>query len=88
MVRRLVSDFTNKPDLLQAISALGLGAWVMELAAANSAFAENYLVRARDTAGSNPESVRLRRKQISDAWLVLRNRLNSNYTIQEDLEPV
>jgi hypothetical protein len=87
MVRRLLSDFTTLPDLAAAVSLLGLEGWIAELSDANQQFATQFLARARDTGSASPESVRLKRTAVSDAWFTLRDRLQAYYTISEGAPP-
>ncbi len=87
MVRRLLSDFSNQPDLHQSIAGLGLSAWLTELSSANLAFSAQYLARAQDTSLGSPESVSRKRNDVIAAWNKLRTRLNSHYDIEDGIEP-
>ena len=87
MVRRLLSDVTTVPELSAAVSLLGLEGWITELSDANNQFAIQFLARARDTGSASPESVRLKRTEVSEAWFTLRDRLNAHYTISEGAAP-
>ena len=87
MVRRLISDLTTLPDLAASVSTLGLESWITELSDANLQFATLYLARARDTGSSSPESVRLKRAVVSEAWYGLRDRLNAHFTISDGAAP-
>jgi hypothetical protein len=86
-MRNIIDDWDNKPELKEAISALKLGPWKTELAAANTLFSEKYLARAEETGAASTDSIRGKRNEANDAWYTLRDLINAYYTIEKGAAP-
>ena len=86
-VSSLVTDWTNKPELVAALTALNLTAWRDELAQANQAFNDLYLNRTEASSTANPAGVRDLRNRMTPLYYQLRDLLASYHVIQRGAEP-
>jgi hypothetical protein len=79
-IRSLGADLTGDAEVAAAVTALGLGAWVAELNAANAAFDEAYVQRSRETAG-DPSQVLALRVVLAEKWETLKAHLTAHATL-------
>jgi len=82
-----MNDWENKPELQEALNALGLNTWKAELKAANDAFMDAYTRRNEEFAAANPESLRTKRLEANAAYYKLRDRLNGHFEVNDGAEP-
>ena len=71
-ITAIINDWETKPKLLEAITKLGLGAWVAELKAANQLFGQKYLERTQEYGAANPDTLRAKREETLVAYYELR----------------
>lgn len=86
-LRNIGNDWTNKPELAAAVTALGLGVWQAEMTDANNSFATKYLARTQELATASFDTIKGKRQEITDAYYKLRDRINAYYTINDGAEP-
>lgn len=72
IINGIVSDWETKPDLLSAISLLGLSGWVAELKTANQLFEQRYLQRTQEYGAANPDTLKSKREEVMVAYYNLR----------------
>src|ERR1019366_8332797 len=60
-LRNILADWTGKPELKAAITALNLTSLQTELEAANTAFAAKYLDRAKEVGSASPDTIKAKR---------------------------
>lgn len=70
-IRNLVQDFENDVPVKNALTALGLTAWVAELKDANNAFNQTYLQRTQEASERPDESMATRRKPAIEVYRTL-----------------
>lgn len=83
----IISDWTNKPELAAAVTALGLTAWKAELEAANTAFNAKYLARTQDLGAASPDTMKAKRLEAATAYYSLRDNINAHFIIKKGAEP-
>lgn len=86
-INSLVADWTNKPELAAAITALNLDGWKAELAEANKAFNDLYLSRTESDSTANPVGVRAQRQRMAPLYYELRDLIVSYHTITKGAAP-
>jgi hypothetical protein len=74
----LTNDWETKPELIAAISQLGLNTWVAELKTANQLFKQKYLERTQEYGAANPETMKAKREETVLAYYELRKFLDAN----------
>ncbi|NJM25149.1 MAG: hypothetical protein HC859_06250 [Bacteroidia bacterium] len=80
-------DWETRKDLSAAIKALQLEGWVTNLKDANTAFDTRYVDRAQKEGNTITESLTTRRGDVTEAYLTLRNRLNSWHNVKYGEDP-
>ena len=86
-LRNIANDWDNKPELIDALTALGLMPWKTEMTTANTLFGEKYLARAEDAGSASPDTIKAKRLEANNAYYKLRDRLNSYYVINDGADP-
>jgi hypothetical protein len=86
-LRNIITDWTDKPLLADAITALNLGSWKTELATANTNFAIKYLERTQDLGAVSYDTIKAKRLEAATAFYGLRNKIDAYFTISEGAEP-
>ena len=86
-MRNILNDWESKPELTAAITALNLGTWKADLAAANTLFAAKYLDRAQETGAASPENIKNKRTEANEAWYALRDLINAHFIIEKGAAP-
>ncbi|MGN7989266.1 DUF6261 family protein [Pedobacter sp. 22226] len=87
ILRNIVNDWKNKPDLQAAVTALNLGNWLTELETANNDFNAAYAKRNEELATAPTEKLRELRNKANELYYKLRTRINSNFDINDGAEP-
>ncbi|KIA91159.1 hypothetical protein OC25_23160 [Pedobacter kyungheensis] len=87
ILRNIVNDWKNKPELQAAVTALNLGNWLTELETANNEFNQAYLKRNEELAVAPTEKLRELRNIANNLYYKLRTRINSNLDINDGAEP-
>lgn len=86
-ITSLLKDWTAKPELAAALTALDLTGWKDELQQANEAFSVLYLGRTEETGASSPDTVRGKRQTLGQAWYALRDLVNAYHVIHKGAAP-
>ena len=86
-LRNIVKDLDDKPELVNAVSALGLAEWKEEVKTGNTLFGDIYLKRAEETGNNTEDSLRDLRLLTNQTYYELRDRLNSFLVIERGAEP-
>ncbi len=86
-IRNIVNDWATQPELTAAITALNLTAWKAELETANNSFADKYLARTQELGAVNPDSIKGKRQETTDAYYALRDRIDAYATINNYAAP-
>ena len=71
-INSMINDWENKPELLAALTALGLNEWVAELKTANQLFEQKYLLRTQEYGAANPDTLQAKRNETLIAYYELR----------------
>lgn len=87
ILRNIVNDWKNKPELQAAVTALNLVNWLTELETANNEFNQAYLKRNEELAAAPTEKLRELRNIANNLYYKLRTRINSNLDINDGAEP-
>lgn len=87
ILRNIVNDWKNKPELQEAVKALNLGNWLNELESANNDFNQAYIKRNEELAAAPTEKLRELRNIANNLYYKLRTRINSNFDINDGAEP-
>jgi hypothetical protein len=87
IVKKIVTDWTTKPELVAAVATLGLAAWVAELDAANKAFDVKFLERNKQQGAAPTDKLKEKRVAVTAAYGKLTARINSYYDINEGANP-
>ncbi|MEO7313153.1 MAG: DUF6261 family protein [Chitinophagaceae bacterium] len=86
-IDNIVKDWSSKPELTAALTALGLDSWKTELSAANIAFDTFYVDRSVDKGLSTQDRVKEKRAQTNQLYYALRDALDAQYTINKKKQP-
>lgn len=87
VLKTLLEDWSQKPELSQAITALGLEPWVKRLEEVNTEFDQKYMVRAKQSGDAPQKPFREARGETMAAYYKLRDYLNSLYVLNEGADP-
>ena len=82
-LRSIGKDWTNKPELAAAVTALGLGVWQAEMTDANNSFATKYIARTQELATASFDTIKAKRQEATETYYKLRDKINAYYTINE-----
>lgn len=82
-ITSLLNDWENKPELTQAIDALGLKEWKDKLASINTEFGTRYLDRTQDYGNATPETLKIKREETNTVYYALRDRINAMHLLVE-----
>lgn len=82
-INNLIRDWESKPELITAITAFQLNDWVNELKTANEDFNTKYLSRPQEYGEANPETIKLKREEVSTAYYALRDRIDALHLLVE-----
>jgi len=87
ILRNIVNDWKNKPELQEAMACLNLNNWLAELETANNEFNLAYVKRNEELAKTPADKLKELRNTANDLYYKLRNRINSNFDINDGAEP-
>lgn len=82
-ITALINDWNTKQPLADAITALGLSPWTLELAAANNLFNTRYLDRTQEISAADPASLNVKRAEVNETYYALRDRINALHTLAD-----
>ncbi len=83
----IANDWKNKPELQEAVMALNLGSWLIEMENANNDFNLAYAKRNEELAAAPTEKLKELRNVANNLYYKLRTRINSNLDINDGAEP-
>lgn len=87
IISSILTDWTEKPTLKAAVTALNIADWQTELAEVNNAFNTKYLARTQELAAASPDTLKEKRQEATLAYYTLRDFISSHYTLNEGAEP-
>ncbi len=87
IITSLIADWTNKPELAAAITALGLDEWKTQLDTANINFNARHVDRTQAIGAINPNTTKEKRQETVAIYYKLRDRLTSYWDINEKADP-
>jgi hypothetical protein len=87
ILKKIVADWTTKPELAAAVTTLGLTSWLAELDAANKAFDAKFLERNKQQGAAPTDKLKEKRVEVVAAYEKLVKRINSQFDINEGAEP-
>lgn len=79
----IISDWEQKPELVDALQVLQLTSWKNELKDLNTAFNDTYLNRTQEYGNSSPETLKQKREETNGVYYALRDRINALHTLVE-----
>ncbi|WP_310558263.1 DUF6261 family protein [Flavobacterium sp.] len=79
----IANDLEQKPELVAAITTLGLTAWKNELKTANSLFGAKYLERTVQYSEVTKETLAAKREETNQVYYKLRQHIEANATLDE-----
>lgn len=82
-INNILRDWEINPQLIAAVTALGLSQWVSELKNANTEFNSQYLSRTQEYGDANPETIKTKREETNAAYYALRNRIDALHLLAE-----
>ncbi|MFC4231730.1 DUF6261 family protein [Parasediminibacterium paludis] len=86
-ITSMVRDLTTKPNLVAAVTKLGLTDWVTEMQTANSLFNTTFIARAEELGTNKVESVSSKRAESTALYFKLRDKINAQYIINDGADP-
>ena len=87
VIKKLISDWTTKPELVAAAAAINLTPWISQLAAANIAFNNKFLQRNKQQGAAPTDKLKEKRSEVMAAYDKLIERINSYFDINEGADP-
>lgn len=87
IINNLIDDWTTKPELAAAITALNLGPWKAQLETANANFSAKYLSRTQEMGATPAENMKTKRQEASKVYYELRDFITSYATINRGAAP-
>lgn len=87
IITSILNDWTTKPDLAAAITALNLTNWKTELENANSEFNTKYLARTQELGAASLDTIKQKRLEAANIYYKLRDFINSYYTLNDGAAP-
>jgi len=82
-INNMITDWENKPELVDAINILKLKAWKDELSTVSTEFGSRYLDRTQDYGNATPETLKLKREETDAVYYALRDRINALHLLIE-----
>ena len=77
----LIGDWENKPELVAALTTLGLTDWKEELKNTNNTFNTKYILRTQEYGAASPENIKSKREEANAVYYELRNFIVAYATI-------
>jgi hypothetical protein len=87
ILKKIVTDWTTKPELVAAVATLGLTAWIAELDTANKAFDAKFLERNKQQGAAPTDKLKEKRVEVGAAYEKLVARINSYFDINAGADP-
>ena len=87
IINNILNDWSTQPDLITAVAALGLDAWVAQLEAANTSFNAKYLERTQELGAVSSDTLKSKRLETANAYYELRDFIDSYFTINKGVAP-
>ncbi len=87
ILKKIVTDWTTKPEFVTAVDALGLTNWITELDASNKAFDAKFLERNKQQGAAPTDKLKEKRVEVVAAYDKLSARINSYYDINGGADP-
>ncbi len=87
IIKKIVTDWTTKAELVAATAALGLNNWLIELDTANKAFDNKFLERNKQQGAAPTDKLKAKRVEVVAAYEKLVARINSHFDINDGAEP-
>lgn len=82
----IVTDLEEKPELVAALTTLGLTSWKEELKTANSLYGTTYLERTVQYSEVSKETLAAKREETNQVYYKLRQHIEANATLDETNE--
>lgn len=86
-IRNIIEDCNSIPELINAVTELGLQNWLTALENANNSFNEKYLLRAVELGNNTTEAIKIKRLQANEHYYALRNKINAYCITTDGAEP-
>ena len=80
-INGIVNDWETKPELIAAITKLGLTGWVAELKTANQLFEQKFIQRTQEYGAANPDTLKAKREEAMVAYYELRKFIEANSVV-------
>jgi hypothetical protein len=87
VLKKLIADWTTKPELVAAATAINLTPWIGQLDAANTAFNSKFLERNKQQGAAPTDNLKEKRSEVMAAYDKLTERINSYFDINEGADP-
>lgn len=87
LLKKLISDWTTKPELVAAAAAINLTPWIGQLDAINTAFNSKFLERNKQQGAAPTDKLKEKRSEVMAAYDKLTDRINSYFDINEGADP-
>ncbi|MCX8489600.1 MAG: DUF6261 family protein [Cyclobacteriaceae bacterium] len=87
VLKKLITDWTTKPELVAAAAAINLTPWIGQLDAANTAFNSKFLERNKQQGAAPTDKLKEKRSEVMVAYDKLTDRINSYFDINEGADP-
>jgi hypothetical protein len=86
-LKSLLTDVTTKPNLIAAVTELGLTNWFVELGNINNELAQKYLERTLEIGAANPYNLKDKRNEANKLFFNLKNMLLAQATVANFVAP-
>lgn len=87
VLRNIINDLNNKPELQQAVSQLNLAGWLTELEQANNSFTIAFANRNEALAAAPTDNIKALRKTANALYQKLCTGLNANFDVSDGAQP-
>ena len=87
IVVSLLGDVTTKPNLIAAVTELGLNSWFNELKNANDLLNQKYIERTQELGGVNPNTIKDKRNEANNLYYELRDMILAQATVAKNVAP-
>ena len=81
LLKEIINDWETKPELVAALSLLGLVDWKNDLKANNESFNAKFLARTQEYGAASPETLKQKRDETTAVYYDLRKFLDAYATI-------
>jgi hypothetical protein len=87
VLKKLITDWTTKPELVTAAAAINLTPWISQLDAVNIAFNSKFLERNKQQGAAPTDKLKEKRGEVMAAYDKLTERINSYFDINGGADP-